>query len=101
MTAFTNRGPSKKTVAFAASYPGKIVPLNLAAMGGEIICQKYAFLCAAKGISIDIAFQRKLWTGIFGGEGFIMQRLMGNGLACVYTCRRNSNKEGNGGRTDS
>jgi uncharacterized protein (TIGR00266 family) len=84
MTAFTNHGPSKKKVAFAAPYPGKIVPLNLGQLGGEMICQKEAFLCAAKGISIDIAFQKKLGIGIFGGEGFIMQRLTGNGLAFVH-----------------
>lgn len=84
MTAFTNHGPNTSKVAFAAPYPGKIVPLDLAQMGGEMICQKEAFLCAAKGIAIDIAFQRKLGVAIFGGEGFIMQRLKGDGLAFVH-----------------
>jgi len=84
LTAYTNYGPNKGKVAFAAPYPGKIVPLDLGQMGGEMICQKEAFLCAAKGISIGIAFQKKLGIGFFGGEGFIMQRLQGDGLAFVH-----------------
>ena len=84
MTAFTNRGPTRSRVAFAAPYPGKIVPLDLGQMGGEMICQKEAFLCAARGISIGIAFQKKLGVAIFGGEGFIMQRLTGSGMAFVH-----------------
>jgi uncharacterized protein (TIGR00266 family) len=84
MTAYTNHGPGKQKVAFAAPYPGKIVPLDLGQMGGEMICQKEAFLCAAKGIAIDIAFQKKIGVAIFGGEGFIMQRLKGDGLAFVH-----------------
>lgn len=84
LTAFTNHGPGKGRVAMAAPYPGKIIPLDLGQMGGEMICQKEAFLCAAKGVSIGIAFQKKIGVGFFGGEGFIMQRLQGNGLAFVH-----------------
>lgn len=84
MTHFTNQGQGKKRVAFAAPYPGKIIPMNMAELGGELICQKDAFLCAALGTSIDIAFQRKLGVGFFGGEGFILQRLRGDGKAFVH-----------------
>lgn len=84
MTVFSNNGNGKKQVTFAAPYPGKILPLNLAEFGGEIVCQKDGFLCAAKGVSIDIVFQKKLGVGFFGGEGFIMQRLKGDGLAFVH-----------------
>ena len=84
MTAFTNVGQGKKRVSFAAPYTGKIVPLDLQQLGGTILAQKDAFLCAAKGVSIGIAFQRKLGTGIFGGEGFIMEKLDGDGLAFVH-----------------
>src|SRR6201987_2100426 len=84
MTAFTNIGQGKKRVSFAAPYTGKIIPLDLQQLGGCIIAQKDAFLCAAKGVSIGIAFQRKLGTGIFGGEGFIMEKLDGDGLAFVH-----------------
>lgn len=84
MTAFTNHGYEKRRVSFAAPYAGKIVPLNLAQLGGKIICQKDAFLCAAKGVSIGIEFQRKLGTGLFGGEGFIMEKLEGDGMAFVH-----------------
>jgi uncharacterized protein (TIGR00266 family) len=84
MTAFTNTGAEKKKVSFAAPYPGKIVPMNLAQLGGKVICQKDAFLCAAKGVSVGIEFQRKLRAGFFGGEGFIMQKLEGDGLAFVH-----------------
>src|SRR4249920_309296 len=84
MTAFTNAGQGKKKVSFAAPYTGKIIPMDLQALGGTIIAQKDAFLCAAKGVSIGIAFQRRLGTGIFGGEGFIMERLDGDGLAFVH-----------------
>ncbi|MEY8205565.1 MAG: AIM24 family protein, partial [Bermanella sp.] len=72
MTHFTNQGQGKKRVAFAAPYPGKIIPIDMAQMGGELICQKDAFLCAALGTEISISFQRKLGTGFFGGEGFIL-----------------------------
>lgn len=84
MTAFTNMGVSKRRVSFAAPYPGKIIPMDLSLMGGKVICQKDAFLCAAKGVSIGIEWQRKLGTGIFGGEGFIMQKLEGDGMAFVH-----------------
>lgn len=84
MTAFTNVGQGKKQVAFASPYPGKIIPMDLSLLGGKLICQKDAFLCAAKGVSIGIEFQRRLGTGLFGGEGFIMQKLEGNGMAFVH-----------------
>jgi uncharacterized protein (TIGR00266 family) len=84
MTVFLNRSGQKKRVAFGAPYPGKIVPIHLAEIGGELITQKDSFLAAAKGVSIGIAFQKKLGVGLFGGEGFIMQRLQGNGWAFVH-----------------
>jgi len=84
MTVFQNQGSGKRRVAFAAPFPGKIVPIHLANLGGELIAQKDSFLCAAKGVSIGIAFQRRLGVGFFGGEGFIMQRLQGDGLAFVH-----------------
>ncbi len=84
MTAFTNIGHGKKQVSFASPYPGKIIPLDLYHLGGKIICQKDAFLCAAKGVSVGIEFQRKLGTGLFGGEGFIMQKLEGDGMAFMH-----------------
>jgi uncharacterized protein (TIGR00266 family) len=84
MTLFTNLGSGKKTVSFGAPYPGKIIPLDLSSLNGKVICQKDAFLCAAKGVSIGIDFQKKLGTGFFGGEGFIMQKLEGDGLAFVH-----------------
>jgi len=84
MTAYTNIGSGKKRVSFASPYPGKIIPLDLSKLGGKIICQKDSFLCAAKGVSIGIEFQKKLGTGLFGGEGFIMQKLEGDGLSFVH-----------------
>ena len=84
MTIFQNQGTGKKRVAFGAPYPGKIQPVNLRELGGELIAQKDSFLCAAKGVSISIAFQKRLGAGFFGGEGFIMQRLQGDGLAFVH-----------------
>lgn len=84
MTTFTNQGSGKKAVAFAAPYPGKVIPLDLTDCDGQLICQRDAFLCAAKGIAIEIAFQKKLGAGLFGGEGFIMQRLVGDGLAFLH-----------------
>ncbi len=84
MTAFTNVGQNKKRISFASPYPGKIIPLDLLQLGGRVICQKDAFLCAAKGVSIGIEFQRKLGTGLFGGEGFIMEKLEGDGLAFLH-----------------
>jgi uncharacterized protein (TIGR00266 family) len=84
MTVFQNQGQGKRKVAFAAPYPGKIVAMHLAELGGEMICQKDSFLAAAKGVSLGIAFQKKLGTGLFGGEGFIMQRLQGDGWCFVH-----------------
>ena len=84
MTAFTNVGRGKKHVSFASPYPGKIIALDLQRLGGRIICQKDAFLCAAKGVAIGIEFQKRLGTGLFGGEGFIMEKLEGDGMAFVH-----------------
>lgn len=84
MTAYTNMVQGKRRVSFASPYPGKIIALDLKMLGGKIICQKDAFLCAAKGVSISIEFQRKLGTGFFGGEGFIMEKLEGDGMAFVH-----------------
>lgn len=84
-TGYTNQGNGKRKVAFAAPYTGKIIPFDLSQIGGTLICQRDAFLCAAKGVSLGIAFQRKLGTGFFGGEGFIMQKLEGDGLAFVHS----------------
>ena len=83
-TVYTNQGRSKLRVGFAAPYPGKILPMDLNQLGGTLICQKDAFLCAARGVSLGIHFQQKLSVGFFGGEGFIMQKLEGNGLAFVH-----------------
>ncbi len=84
MTVFGNRSTEKRRVAFAAPYPGKIVAINLSTVGGELLAQKDSFLAAAKGVSIGIAFQQKLGVGLFGGEGFIMERLQGDGWAFVH-----------------
>jgi uncharacterized protein (TIGR00266 family) len=84
MTHFTNRGTGKKRVAFAAPYPGKILPIDLSKMNGELLCQKDAFLCAALGTELDIAFTKRFGAGFFGGEGFILQRLRGDGMAFVH-----------------
>ncbi len=84
ITAFTNTGQGKKKVSFASPYTGKIVVFDLKKLGGKVIAQKDAFLCAAKGVSIGIEFQRKLGTGLFGGEGFIMEKLEGDGLAFAH-----------------
>lgn len=83
-TVYTNHGAQKQRVAFAAPYPGKILPMNLQQLGGTLICQKDSFLAAARGVSIGIALQKKLSVGFFGGEGFIMQKLEGDGLAFVH-----------------
>jgi uncharacterized protein (TIGR00266 family) len=83
-TVYSNTGQTKQRVAFAAPYPGKILPMDLSKMGGTLICQKDAFLCAARGVSLGIAFQQKLSVGFFGGEGFIMQKLDGDGMAFVH-----------------
>ena len=83
-TVYTNQAGAKQRVAFAAPYPGKILPMDLSRLGGTLICQKDAFLCAARGVSLGIAFQQKLSVGFFGGEGFIMQKLDGDGLAFIH-----------------
>lgn len=84
LTHFTNTSNSKRRVAFAAPYPGHILPIDLGQMGGELLCQKDAFLCAALGTELSIAFTRKLGAGFFGGEGFILQHLLGDGMAFVH-----------------
>jgi len=84
MTAFYNDLIGKRNVSFASPYPGKIVPIDLTEFGGKFICQKDAFLCAAKGVSVGIEFSKKLGRGLFGGEGFIMQKLEGDGMAFVH-----------------
>ncbi len=84
MTTYANTGGGKKCAAFAAPYPGKVIPFDLSDYGGTLICQKDAFLCAAMGISVGIAFQKRIGVGLFGGEGFIMQRLEGDGLAFMH-----------------
>jgi uncharacterized protein (TIGR00266 family) len=84
MTAFTHNASGKARVAFASPYPGKIIPLDLQKLDGKIICQKDSFLCAAKGVSVGINFQKRLGTGLFGGEGFIMQKLEGDGMAFCH-----------------
>ncbi len=83
-TVYTNQGPAKLRVAFAAPYPGKILPMDLRQFGGTLIGQKDAFLCAARGVSLGIHFQQKMSVGFFGGEGFIMQKLEGSGMAFVH-----------------
>ena len=84
LTTFGATGTKREQVAFASPYPGKIIPLNVAELGGEVLCQKEAFLCAARGVQMDIAFQKRLGAGLFGGEGFILQRIKGDGLAFVH-----------------
>lgn len=84
ITTFLNNGQGKRRVAFAAPYPGKIITLDLGALGGQFLCQKDAFLCAAQGTEIEVAFTKRLGAGLFGGEGFILQRLEGDGLAFVH-----------------
>ena len=84
MTHFTHTGGGKASVSFAAPYPGKIIPVNLSEVGGRLICQKDAFLCAAKGTKVGVAFNKKLGAGFFGGEGFILQDLQGDGLVFIH-----------------
>lgn len=86
MTHFTNHGHGKSRVAFAAPYPGKILAVDLAKLGGDLICQREAFLCAAYGTKLSIAFQKKVGAGFFGGEGFILQKLEGDGMAFIHAC---------------
>ena len=84
ITSFLNGGEGKKHIAFGAPYPGKVIPLEMEELGGRFLCQKDAFLCAARGIEIEVAFTKKIGAGLFGGEGFILQRLEGEGLAFVH-----------------
>jgi uncharacterized protein (TIGR00266 family) len=84
ITSFVHKGSGKGHVAFAAPYPGKIIPFDLSKFGGSLLCQKDSFLCAARGVEIEVAFTRKLGAGLFGGEGFILQRLKGDGLAFLH-----------------
>ncbi|UJH92025.1 TIGR00266 family protein [Antarcticibacterium sp. 1MA-6-2] len=93
MTSFTNEVQGKKKVSFASPYPGKIIPIDLTKYSGKFICQKDAFLCAAKGVSIGIEFSRKLGRGFFGGEGFIMQKIEGDGMAFVHAGGTMARKE--------
>lgn len=84
MTIFSNEGANKKKISFAAPFPGKILPIDLTEFGGKFICQKDSFLCAAKGVSVGIEFSKKIGRGLFGGEGFIMQKLEGDGMAFAH-----------------
>ena len=84
ITNFTNQGHGKSKVAFSAPFPGKIIPIDLSEHNNELICQKDSFLCAARGIEVDVAFNKKIGSGLFGGEGFILQRLSGDGMAFVH-----------------
>ncbi len=84
ITTFLNTGRNKSHVAFGAPYPGKVIPLDLTSFGGRFLCQKDSFLCAAQGIEIEVAFTKRLGAGLFGGEGFILQRLEGDGLTFVH-----------------
>lgn len=93
MTVFSNSGFGKKKVSFASPYPGKIIPIDLSEFQGKFICQKDAFLCAAKGVSVGIEFSKKLGRGLFGGEGFIMQKLEGDGMAFVHVGGNLAKKE--------
>lgn len=96
MTHFTNQGRGKQRVAFAAPFPGRIIPLDMSTLRGELLCQKDAFLCAALGTSVDIAFTQQLGAGFFGGEGFILQKLSGDGMAFIHACGAITQKELNG-----
>jgi len=96
MTHFTNAASGKRKLTFASPYPGTIVPLDMAKLGNEVICQKDSFLCAAMGTKVDIAFNKKLGSGFFGGEGFIMERLTGDGMAFVHAGGTVVEKELNG-----
>jgi len=98
LTHFRNDSPARKTVAFAAPYPGKIIPLDLGMLGGEFTCQKNAFLCAAKGTQLDITFTRNISVGLFGGEGFILEKLKGGGKAFLHAGGMVVRKELTGGR---
>jgi uncharacterized protein (TIGR00266 family) len=96
-THFTNHGEHAARVGFAAPYPGNVIPLNLAALGGSVICQKDAFICAALGTQLDITLSRRLGAGLFGGEGFILQKLSGDGMAFMQAGGTVIKKELTGG----
>jgi uncharacterized protein (TIGR00266 family) len=96
MTHFTHEGQGKSHVAFGAPYPGQVVALDMQELGGELVCQKDAFLCAALGTKISITFNRRLGAGFFGGEGFILQKLSGDGMAFMHACGSVIRKELNG-----
>ena len=99
MTAFENQNYGKSRICFASPYPGQIIPVDLRQFNGKFICQKDAFLCAAKGVSVGIEFNRKLGTGLFGGEGFIMEKLEGDGMAFVHAGGTLARKELQAGET--
>lgn len=99
ITTFYNSARSKSHVAFAAPYPGKIIPIDLSLMGGTFLCQKDAFLCAAKGIEVGVAFTKRIGAGFFGGEGFILQRLQGDDMAFIHAGGTVIKKELNPGET--
>lgn len=104
ISTFLNNGSGKQHVAFGAPYPGKIIPVELKEFGGEFLCQKDGFLCAANGIDIDVAFTKRIGAGLFGGEGFILQRLSGDGMAFIHaggTIIRKELKEGENLRVDT
>ncbi|NPV91109.1 MAG: TIGR00266 family protein [Firmicutes bacterium] len=84
ITSFTNKGRGKQQLGFGAPYPGKIIPLDLAELGGTFMCQKDSYLCSAMGVNVEIAFTKRIGAGLFGGEGFILQKLVGKGLAFVH-----------------
>ena len=99
ITHFTNRGHGKKRVAFAAPYPGKIIPMHLSQLGGQVLVQRDGFLCAAFGTKLDIAFTQRFGAGFFGGEGFILQRLQGDGWIFIHACGSIIQKQINPGET--
>lgn len=99
MTVFLNQERTRRKVSFASPYPGKIIPIDLSEFGGKFICQKDAFLCAAKGVNIGISFSKRLGRGLFGGEGFIMQKLEGDGMAFVHAGGTLARKELMAGET--
>ncbi len=98
-TVFTHQGAGKAAIAFGAPYPGNVIPLDLTSVGGTLICQKDSFLCAAKGVSIDIYFQKRILTGLFGGEGFIMEKLEGDGMVFIHAGGTVLEKELRAGQT--
>ncbi len=97
MTHFTHNGAGKSHVAFAAPYPGSIIPIDLSTIGGELLCQKDAFLCAALGTKLDIAFTKRLGVGFFGGEGFILEKMSGDGMVFIHAGGTVIEKELHGG----